>query len=77
MKNGKNITIFIVSIILSLVVGFIYLRFGRIKLIKCLKEVEKEREAAITKGGLDADKIISIEQTMDRKRDNCYVLYKK
>lgn len=76
MKNKRKVPIFIVSILLALLVGFIYLRFSRLKLIRCLKEVEKEREQVMAQGELTPDKIISIERSMDLKRDECYKLYK-
>lgn len=72
----KSSRIIVVSILLSLLLGFIYLRFDRFRLIQCLKDVERQREEVIAQGELNTDRIISIEQTMDKKRDECYVLYK-
>jgi hypothetical protein len=77
MKNKKTTFIFIVSVLLSLIIGFLYLRFDRLKLIKCLKEAETYRDELLLNADLTPNKIISIEQATDRKRDECYVLYKR
>jgi len=75
MKNNRATLIFIVSVLLSLIIGFLYLRFDRLKLIKCLKDAEAYRDALMLNADLTPNKIISIEQATDRKRDECYVLY--
>ena len=76
VKNNKTVLIFIVSALLSLIIGFLYLRFDRLKLIKCLKNAEAYRDELMLNADLTPNKIISIEQATDRKRDECYVLYK-
>ena len=77
MKNNNTFLIFVSSIIITLILGLLYLRLGRFKLIRCLKNVEKERQETVEGADLTAKKIISIEQAMDRKRDECYELYKR
>jgi hypothetical protein len=76
MKKKKTALIVIISISLALVLGLLFFRFDRFKLIKCLKDIEKDRDDLINKPGLTSDQIISIERSIDRKRDECYVLYK-
>ncbi len=76
MKKKKTTFIFIVSILLSLIIGFLYLRFDRLRLIKCLKNAGAYRDELMLNADLTSNKIISIEQATDRKRDECYVLYK-
>jgi len=77
MKPKLTGKILFFSTLLALLVGSLFLRFDRFKLIKCLRDVEKERDEVITKGELTPEKIISIEQTMDKKRDGCFELYRK
>ena len=77
-KNTKYL-IFIIIFFVS-AITFVFLKFNRIKLVKCLKDVDKERRETIVKahdnGTLSGDKIISIEQAIDRKREECLELYK-
>jgi len=70
----------IIVIVFTSALAFIFLKFNRIKLSKCLKEADIERKETIVKahdaGTLTGDKIISIEQAIDRKREECLELYK-
>jgi len=76
MKKKLTTCILIASILLTLILSFIYLRFDRFKLINCLKDAEGYRKELMEKAELTPDKIISIEQATDKKRNECYVLYK-
>lgn len=80
-KKRKHILYLTLIVIVFSCATFVVLKFSRYKLYKCLRNSDKERREAVLKahnrGDLSNQKIISIEQAADKKRDECYVLFAK
>ena len=78
-KYKHTIYLIIIVVVFSSAIIFLVTKFSRYKLYKCLKDLDKERRETILKahdeGTLSQEKVISIEKTTDRKRDECYELY--
>lgn len=78
-KYRHTIYLIIIVVVFSSAITYAVLKFSRYKLYKCLMDLDKERRETILRahddGSLSEEKVISIERTIDLKKDECYILY--